>query len=1228
MRRYTQIVRVTRKTYGISLRHNKRRQQRRRLSIAALCIPLLIASLFISPAPNTSAAFPYYQRSRVLGSQETLKTDSGGIGSPAVDSQGNIYVAHDGIYIKKFDSSFNYITSWGTPIGAPSRIAGITVDSNDNVWATDFDNNSVYKFSNTGTLLLHIGNANGTGGTGNGQFNGPRDIAVDASGNFFVADTGNHRIQKFNSTGTFQWTTPGTTASSADGQFNNPTRIALSSTGDVYVSDTNNDRIQAISSATGAYILKFGYTGGGLYCPTLSAVKGMTIDTATNTIYASVNGVGCDNIYRFDATGTYLGRFSGMGIRNGIKYQGGNLYSTDGSVSYAGTTYTTVSKINGTTGTVEGTFGSGLNNGDLRGTILAVVEDSNQNTYVADSNQRVTKFDANGNFVSIIADYGTVNPDDLRVVADMAVDTNDNLYVLDSTRRTILKFDSTGAFVQTIGSTGTGNGQFSAAPTALIVTDDGYIFASTATYFNRYTTTGTYLSKVTTSSATTLSGVGEMLTDSSGNVRVLWGASRNRVTTYDSAGTFISRYDIFDATYGLSSTDEFAIDSFDNMYVYDYRSAKVAILKPSPDIAGRLIVQTAWSMNDFMPNFPAKKPNVSTTFAGAFYINPTTNRMYISHRYTDWLEVIEHSELVTPSSAPQNVTATPSGNSLNISWNAPAQDNHGLIRQYKIEYKPDDYGSWLGAKTIASTSTTFQLTNLVADSYQVRISAINDAGESLPSPIATATITSRATFISRQPLPDASFEMTAAAVDSTNGEIYLYNDGTDGSIYVYDGNMNLVRTFSERGSNPGQIGLARDIEFGPDNRVYVADTANDRISIFEKDGTFVANWGVVGTAPGQLTDPIDLTFDTDGTLLVSNEYAAIQRFTVDGTYLEQPAPQVTEAMGSVVDRDGNLYVMNTPYDANGGIYKYDSNGTFVKKFGSIGDQPGQFWEVYDIDITPAGELVFNDTWNARIHFYSTDGTYLETVGFPSWEFDSDGKSYMGITEARETAVLPNGTLYAFNETGGQSILTLQVQAGTTPDPNPTPDPEPNPTPTPTPAPTPTPTPPTPITTSPPQQSTQTPQTPSQPQEESVQTDQPSIPQTISVKAEPSSNTITVSWQAPANIDVKSYLIEYQPLSLSEWKKLRIVAGDIHSTRIELPPGVYSIRISAIPANSLANVVVLGTQRIEVGAPHVATPVQEQQKQPTLFWLCVGLVLVALFIWLLIVLFKKRRRKTA
>lgn len=86
----------------------------------------------------------------------------------------------------------------------------------------------------------------GSNGTGPGQFRDPFGIAVDPTGNVYVCDSNNDRIQKFDNDGNFllQWGTRGTDP----GQFRSPASIAVDDAGDVYVGDLSNNRVQKFDS--------------------------------------------------------------------------------------------------------------------------------------------------------------------------------------------------------------------------------------------------------------------------------------------------------------------------------------------------------------------------------------------------------------------------------------------------------------------------------------------------------------------------------------------------------------------------------------------------------------------------------------------------------------------------------------------------------------------------------------------------------------------------------------------------------------------------------------------------------------------------------------------------------------------------------------------------------------------------------------------------------------------
>jgi peptidylamidoglycolate lyase len=120
---------------------------------------------------------------------------------------------------------------------------GLTVDDRDRIWLTDVGLHQVLAFTAKGELLLELGER-GVPGSDSAHFNMPTDVAVAQDGSFYVADGyGNSRVLKFDSTGKFlfAWGTAGR----GNGQFNIPHAIDLDRSGNVYVADRGNHRVQA-----------------------------------------------------------------------------------------------------------------------------------------------------------------------------------------------------------------------------------------------------------------------------------------------------------------------------------------------------------------------------------------------------------------------------------------------------------------------------------------------------------------------------------------------------------------------------------------------------------------------------------------------------------------------------------------------------------------------------------------------------------------------------------------------------------------------------------------------------------------------------------------------------------------------------------------------------------------------------------------------------------------------
>lgn len=224
----------------------------------------------------------------------------GPVSAVATDSEDRVFVFHRGKNpILVFDRDGKYLRSWGDDTIKTAH--GLRIDKDNNVWVSDIGNHQVLKFDANGKLLLSLGKK-GEAGKDDEHFDRPTDVAVTPTGEFYVSDGyGNARVLKYSKDGKLlkQWGKKGT----GDGEFNLPHAICLDAKGRVYVGDRENNRVQ-VFDADGKFLAVWKESGApyGLF---LKGERLFVADGRANWIKV------------LDLEGKTVGRFGGKGTGGG-----------------------------------------------------------------------------------------------------------------------------------------------------------------------------------------------------------------------------------------------------------------------------------------------------------------------------------------------------------------------------------------------------------------------------------------------------------------------------------------------------------------------------------------------------------------------------------------------------------------------------------------------------------------------------------------------------------------------------------------------------------------------------------------------------------------------------------------------------------------------------------------------------------------------------------------------
>jgi tripartite motif-containing protein 71 len=824
----------------------------------------------------------------------------------AVDKSGNVYVGDSGNYrVKKFDSEGRFITQWGSPgqgDGQFNTIYNIRVGGSGIVYVSDYgklNNNRILKFTPYGQFIgLFERNAPGANksrlsvdvaeddkgnvfvlavdfvleellirratiekysphgefiaqwvmdaGSGDGQLQLPEEIGVDAKGNIYIADTGNYRLQRFDSSGKFnaKW---GDTS-----LFDLPRSITFDKAGDVYVLDFAS--IQKFTPE-GQFLAKWPVTGQGH--------RRFAVDVHSN-IY--VTNESSHEVLRLDASGNVTSRWGSAGTGDDRFAEPSSIViDPSGDVVVADDDNSRIQRF-----TSEGKFIStwGKKCWYAFGGFAA---DVSGNLYVGvKGTDEVQKFNSDGKLVSRWGSSGS-GDGQFHDPWAIAVGPFGDVYVADAGNGRVQKFTSDGRFLAKWGTGESGDGQFD-FPSFIAVDGSGNVWVGDQ--FNpgkhrmqRFDANGKFLTKSTKRVMLNhwLLNTPAVAVDLSGNS---YYAFENKIDKYDPKGELISTYRVGDSEGDrLAAVKGMYADASGCLYIAD---SKDSIRKYDAD--GNMASKWTAADTEGKVSFPAGP--IAVDEAGNVYVAPDAGRTI--RKLSPDGKLVAESQIEPPAREGRFV------------WlGGVTVDSSGKV--YAVESGDDDwhYGTASIQEFDANGQfiTRWDLPKTAEGKIKYpALIAMDGSGNAYvtdKSSHCVHKLDAQGKYIKSwgsKGTGDSQFDTPEGIAVDGSGHVYIC-DRQNSRIQEFDSDGNFLAKWGKEGSGDGEFHFPAAVAVDQEGNVFVADSDNHRVQKFTVEGKFLTKWGEFGEAPGQFNVPLGIAVDKQGNVYVSDSHNhRIQKF--------------------------------------------------------------------------------------------------------------------------------------------------------------------------------------------------------------------------------------------------------------------------------------------------------------------------------------------------------------
>ena len=286
---------------------------------------------------------------------------------------------------------------------------------------------------------------------------------------------------------------------------------------------------------------------------------------------------------------------------------------------------------------------------------------------------------------------------------------------------------------------------------------------------------------------------------------------------------------------------------------------------------------------------------------------------------------------------------------------------------------------------------------------------------------------------------DGQFKSPRGIIINPFTEEVFVADTENHRVQVFDKDGTFIAKFGTNGSGNGQFTLTSDIAFSPSGDIYVTDKSNDRIQRFNSSFVFQSKWGTAGTGDAQFNDTWGVAVMSDGKIVVvDGNNHRVQIFTsaeiFDSEFGSNGSGdgQFGNPRGVAVDSNDNIYVCDSTNDR---ISVHDSSGTFIYAFGATGIGDGQLDSPQYIDFLNDEFAYVTDTGNDRISrwvrkaVFSLSIDLVQGAGRAIAGFDSNDRFIIDGNGQNPDGNNETKILWQYNSDGTKRLERAKIGTG-------------------------------------------------------------------------------------------------------------------------------------------------------------------------------------------------------